>query len=726
MHHPLSSTVGVLRHTPLAAALALLLAGSATSPSLHAAPASADHTARAYALQRHHRLARADHPIQQAAPAAARQPAATLPVTNCLDDNSAGSLRSVLASANEGDTVDLSALTCSTITLSQGTLDTSVIGDHFLYDITLQGPGRNALTITAAGQSQVFQTGGFSSDKGRFTVNDLTIADGTYTGSLAACINSFGGEVALNRVTITNCRSSGTYDLIFGGAVAAYTLSMTDSSITNSRATVTSNDGTAIGGGAYVGGVATLVNSTISGNTVTAALAENDGYFSVGGGLYVKGDLTLTNSTISGNAISATVAGQDADGGGINVRGVVTISGSTFDGNSADGNGGGLYKAVFSVYGDPPPPQDTFITIRNSTFSGNSAKRGGGIAVTRPLTLTNSTVATNSAVEGAGGLLFDLATNYDSSGVLDLQSTIIAGNTVGTSATLARDVDADAPVTVTAANNLVTTNGTAVPLPVGTLTADPQLSPLAANGGPTRTMALAVTSPAVNAGSNAAALAFDQRGTGFPRVVGASADIGAFEFSVPVVDVIFRDGFDVATVLYLHDDGDGDTNNGPPSSFSPDMLWGNYYLTQPGANVITRISVAFGPTFPSLANGPVTFWLLDDPDADGDPRNATALTHVTGTPDVFNDNFFTVTIPPTQVSGAFFVGASAKLAGGQDRPARVDTNGPGATSWFFYAPDIATVINTLSTAPFASRMDNTTNVIFPGAFMVRATGTSAN
>ncbi|MCK9489051.1 MAG: S8 family serine peptidase [Xanthomonadales bacterium] len=189
-------------------------------------------------------------------------------------------------------------------------------------------------------------------------------------------------------------------------------------------------------------------------------------------------------------------------------------------------------------------------------------------------------------------------------------------------------------------------------------------------------------------------------------------------------DIIFRAGFE--HLVYLHDDGDGNTNQGPPSSFDPDMLWGNYYLTEDGGEVITQISVAFGPTFPSLADGPVTFWLLDDPDMDLDPRNATALVSVQGTPDVFNDEFFTVSIPPTQVSGAFFVGASAKLLGGEDKPARVDTGGPGETSWFFYAPEIADVIDDLASAPFGARMDDTQYVIFPGAFMVRAAGVPGN
>jgi hypothetical protein len=186
-------------------------------------------------------------------------------------------------------------------------------------------------------------------------------------------------------------------------------------------------------------------------------------------------------------------------------------------------------------------------------------------------------------------------------------------------------------------------------------------------------------------------------------------------------DTIFANGFEpVPLVLeYAHDDGDGNTNQGPPSSFDPDMLWGNYFTVEPGGEVVTRISVAFGPTFPSREHGPVTFWLLEDADGDGDPRNALAVARVQATPDVSGDTFFHVDIPPTLVHGAFFVGASAKLMGGQDKPARADRDSPGTASWFCYAPDIASVIDDLASAPYCST--NTAPAVpLPSALMVRA------
>jgi len=714
------------RRAPLAAALAgALVVGASLAPAAALPPATFAPTPR-YAL----RLDMRRQPVR--AQHASSRPHAprgnTLPVTNCLDDGSAGSLRVVLAGAAEGDVVDLGALTCSTITLTQGPLDTSALGDHQLYDVTLQGPGRDALTIEAGGQSQVLVVGGFSGDQGTFTANDLTIANGSYGGSLAACIEGFGGTVALNRVAVTNCHSGGTYHLVFGGAVDVTTLQMTDSTITNSSVVATGVHSAAVGGGAYASDGATLVRSTISGNSVTAPYALYDGYATVGGGLYSRGALELVDSTISGNTIEATLSGQDANGGGVYVRGVATISGSTIDGNSADGDGGGVYKAVFSVYGDPPPPQDTHLTVTNSTFSGNAALHGGGIASARPLYLSNSTVAYNIAGDGAGGVMFRLDGIYDSSGVLDAQSSIIASNLVMVGATHSPDLGSDAALAMTGANNLIVVADASITLPPDTLNANPQLLPLALNGGPTRTHALGAGSFAIDAGANPGTLEFDQRGAGFARVSGAAADIGAFEVQQPPSDVVFKDGFDGATaaqpVVHAYDDGDGDTNQGPPSTFDPDMLWGNYFSAAPGGEVITRISVAFGPTFPSLANGPVTFWLLEDDDDDGDPRNAHVVASVPATPNVFNDVFYDVDISPTWVHGGFFVGASAKLDGGADRPARVDTGASGHDSWFFYAPDIAATIDDLAAAPFGIRNDDPMYVVLPGAFMVRASGTT--
>jgi hypothetical protein len=93
-----------------------------------------------------------------------------------------------------------------------------------------------------------------------------------------------------------------------------------------------------------------------------------------------------------------------------------------------------------------------------------------------------------------------------------LKNSIVAGS--------ATNVDG----TVTDGGHNITT-GTA---------ADAGLDPdgLQDNGGPTQTIALLPGSPAINAGDpnfDATGTPYDQRGAGFPRIVGGTVDIGAFE-----------------------------------------------------------------------------------------------------------------------------------------------------------------------------------------------------
>mgnify|MGYP001976650729 CR=1 FL=1 len=194
---------------------------------------------------------------------------------------------------------------------------------------------------------------------------------------------------------------------------------------------------------------------------------------------------------------------------------------------------------------------------------------------------------------------------------------------------------------------------------------------------------------------------------------------------VPAVAALACAAFaSAATVEYILDDGTANTNQGPPSTFDPDTLWGNYFFAEAGGEVITTVSVAFGPSFP--VDTPITIWLLDDPDDDADPTNAVALTSAVYLHDGTSGNVFVdFAIDPTEVTGGFFVGANAFLMGGEDRPMRVDTDSDATRSWFFYAPEIDDVINDLASAPFGTRMDNTEFVVFPGAFMLRATGIPA-
>jgi len=92
-------------------------------------------------------------------------------------------------------------------------------------------------------------------------------------------------------------------------------------------------------------------------------------------------------------------------------------------------------------------------------------------------------------------------------------------------------------VRFTGAHNLIMAHQSGITVPDDTIIDDPQLlRPFRDNGGPTLTLALLPGSPAIDNGVNFTQQPFDQRGV--PRVIGSSADIGAFES-----DYLFTDGF---------------------------------------------------------------------------------------------------------------------------------------------------------------------------------------
>jgi hypothetical protein len=163
--------------------------------------------------------------------------------------------------------------------------------------------------------------------------------------------------------------------------------------------------------------------------------------------------------------------------------------------------------------------------------------------------------------------------------------------------------------------------------------------------------------------------------------------------------------------LYALDDGSGIFNLGP-SEFDASMTWGNYFHVQSGADVLTGILVSFSG---SLGAGhPVMLAVFDDPDDDGDPRNAVAvalteaLSAQTGSTD-----FARYGIEPVRVSGGFFVAAIMDVKVFQSA-ARMDESTPGENSWLFFNEDLNL---DLGSSPVIFRMADHP---FNGTWMVRA------
>jgi hypothetical protein len=243
------------------------------------------------------------------------------------------------------------------------------------------------------------------------------------------------------------------------------------------------------------------IDVDISGLSLTGGNAGPS--FSGGGIVLLDGvNLTLSRSVISGNASSE-------DGGGIAGYGAplnrLTVEDSTISGNSAEGFGGGIRM------------DGGYMTIRDSTISGNAARYGGGVALfggPNPATveILNSTVSENSAVSGGG-----VAVAYAGA---EIHGSIVAGN----SAPSDPDLSAATPWP-TSFSLIGDTSGAQIENEGGNLlNVDPNLKPLADNGGPTDTHAFK-KSPVKNKIPKGQTPKDDQRGA--PRK--GKGDIGAYE-----------------------------------------------------------------------------------------------------------------------------------------------------------------------------------------------------
>lgn len=444
--------------------------------------------------------------------------ATTWTVNTCNQDNigsgTTGSLRYAAVHASSGDTIDLTGLSCSTISLTTGAI---VFAQQ---NITLNGPGMTKLTVTGKYKGTTERYRIFTHiGTGTFAVNNMSVSNGY---SYAATGNAKGGCIY----------SAGTASLSHVGVYFcnAYTKA----------------SGRAQGGGIYGKMAVDLEYSLVELNTAAGA-GTLSGY---GGGAYSHNSLLAKYSTVSGNTARF--------GGGVLVYGSGAIIASTISGNTAKSNGGGIDAYNFSGASNS-------LTLENSTVSGNSAGYyTGGIAVNAgKVYLENSTIVANTARRGSHRSL--TGTYYHAPGVaisdayrpvaVILQSSLIANNTYGnTEYDLSVPHRSTTTVTFSGANNLV--RATFAKLPNDTIKIScPLLGPLRFNGGPTQTQALLSHSPGIDQGNNLLGSHEDQRGKlsdtipyPYPRISGSATDIGAYE--VQQNDVIFNNGFDGCPLLF--------------------------------------------------------------------------------------------------------------------------------------------------------------------------------
>jgi hypothetical protein len=399
---------------------------------------------------------------------------------------------------------------------SQQTLSGQQLIPAITSSIAIEGRGSTINRNTSADLTFLSVSAG-----GNLTLNQTTVS-GAIAGSTP--LQYSYGVSNVGHLTLNNSSIADTGGLLNHGGIAV----LTNSSVTGSRSYVHS----AIEN--RRGGRLTLTTSVVSGNVAgydTGAI-HNDPYGSV---------VTLVGSIVSGNrnqmvgsgggisnsgtlvVIDTTVSDNHTDyGGGIANNGTATVRRSTISGNSS----GRYYGGGIANRGD--------LTLSNSTVSGNNANYyGGGISNSGgTLTMISSTVTGNSVGSGAlassrgGGI-------HVSAGTLTLERSIVSGNT----AKGAREVAAYSVAVVHANDfNLFGHDGVAGVSGFVTGSTDivPNeslariLLPLADNGGLTRTHALAIGSPALDASpDDATCPTIDQRSN--PRPRGPACDIGSFE-----------------------------------------------------------------------------------------------------------------------------------------------------------------------------------------------------
>lgn len=397
--------------------------------------------------------------------------------------------------------------------------------------------------VTVSHNSAATGAGMLASSFATFTASGCTADDNLASAAGGGLMAVGSGNVSVSNATVTgNAAPSYAGGYLVGGNVQVSGGEFSDNVATSAFGglSVTGNTGLSVdgtvfrrnaggtgpGGGLFAAtpaGTLSLSNleatdnsSTVGGGifaTATGSLTasglralRNGSGTGPGGGMFLVASTTLTlgGSTVADNVSASLAGGLYAVGGG-----GLSLDGSTVSGNHAAGAAGMAGGAYISTGGAA--------TVTNSTVSGNVADlQGGGIASSGTFTLRNVTFAGNDAPTGK--------TLFNGGGTLTVVSTILgdaAGNHCG-----------GAPVT--SGGNNIDSDGSCALAGGGDQTVDPQLGPLADNGGPTLTHAPAPTSPAIDHGAASGCPATDQRGQTRPSDGNgdgtAVCDVGAVEF----------------------------------------------------------------------------------------------------------------------------------------------------------------------------------------------------
>jgi hypothetical protein len=354
-------------------------------------------------------------------------PSAVLTVTSALDDGSAGTLRSVIASAASGDTIVFSNRLPSNIITLDSLKGQLTIGKN----LDIEGPGANKLTISGNNAIRVFDVNSGAT----VTIAGLTIANGLapvvagnalgggllnegatvilskdlFTsneavgpGAGGAAVANIGGSLTANQTDFLGNTALAAADNFAFGAVFNDDNATADieyGAFSGNKTIGGNSNGGAIGEAG--GSLLTLAHCTFDGNlsqggagtdTFTgggfggAIAAEGLGFFN-----FASPTIDISYCSFSGNKALVVTgsAGQDGgqgNGGAITLQdgALVTVSHSSFDGNLARGGNGGDGAtgsdggAGGASFGGAIGTASATLIVSNSRFSNNQAQGGNG------------------------------------------------------------------------------------------------------------------------------------------------------------------------------------------------------------------------------------------------------------------------------------------------------------------------------------------------------------
>jgi CSLREA domain-containing protein len=386
--------------------------------------------------------------------------------------------------------------------------------------VTTTADKNDACATTGTGECSLRDAIRYANARTSADTTTITLPAGTYylTQTGTTCEDAaLTGDLDISQNVILNGANPAT--TIIDGMGNDRVLSINNGTRTVSVANVTIQNGRANPGcGSNAGGIAMVGHVTLTNVVVTNNVAR------FAGGINAVGSLTLINSTVRNNIACGP-------GGIASSNGILTLTNTTISGNTATGASsaltsvGGCPGGVRGYAGGIDTSSVTHLT--NSTISGNSntwgaADDAGGIRASGTTTIAYSTIANNTISGGAGsagGVL-----NRVAGSTLTIQGDILSGNTGGNCVNGGTLTSQGYNLADDALCNLIQ--------PTDHPGVDPNLAPLAYNGGPTQTRALLAGSPARDAGGTSATgcPATDQRGVSRP--MGLACDIGAYELRV--------------------------------------------------------------------------------------------------------------------------------------------------------------------------------------------------